>query len=108
MRRVIIESPYAGDIGGNVLYALQCMEDSLARGEAPFASHLIYTHILDDQVAIEREKGIAAGLAWAMAAELTAVYTDNGISPGMKLGITNAEQAGRPIEYRRLTDVHPG
>ena len=40
---VIIESPYMGDVQRNIAYAQQCMGDSLKRGEAQFASHLLYT-----------------------------------------------------------------
>lgn len=102
MKRVIIESPYAGDIWRNVEYARACVADSLKRGEAPFASHLFYTQlgILRDNLPEERALGIDAGLAWGAAAELTTVYTDLGISEGMQYGITNALAVARPIEYR--------
>jgi hypothetical protein len=50
MKKVIIESPFAGDVKKNIEYARKCMRDSLLRGEAPLASHLLYTQdgILDD------------------------------------------------------------
>lgn len=104
MRRVIVESPYAGDVESNVEYARACIRDSLSRGEAPIASHLLYTQpgILRDEEPEERQWGIDAGLAWGSQAEATVVYTDRGISGGMKYGIANAEKAGRPIEYRTL------
>lgn len=103
-RRVIIESPYAGDIEANTAYARACVRDSLARGEAPIASHLLYTQpgILRDDVPDERARGIAAGLAWGMMAHVTVVYTDLGISGGMRQGVEAAERAGRPIEFRSL------
>ena len=65
MRLVIVESPYAGDVEENVRYARACLADCLARGEAPFASHLLYTQpgVLDDDVPGERALGIAAGFA---------------------------------------------
>jgi hypothetical protein len=71
LRRVILESPYAGDIERNVAYARAAMRDSLLRGEAPIASHLLYTQpgVLDDQVSDERRLGIEAGLVWRVAAE---------------------------------------
>lgn len=55
MRMVIVESPYAGDIERNVAYARACIADCLKRGEAPFASHLLYTQpgVLDDGVPAE-------------------------------------------------------
>lgn len=104
MRLVIIESPYAGDVDANVAYARRCVRDSLARGEAPIASHLLYTQpgILDDDVSIERQQGIDAGLAWRRVAEASVVYTDRGISDGMRYGIRAAEAAGIPVEYRSI------
>lgn len=105
MKLVIIESPYAGDISANVAYARLCVRDSLQRGEAPIASHLLYTQdgILRDEEPAERQQGIDAGLAWLSVADLTAVYTDNGISRGMEYGIEAAEKAGVMIAYRKAT-----
>lgn len=104
MKLVIVESPYAGDVDRNVTYARACLRDCLERGEAPYASHLIYTQpgVLDDDDPDERMWGIHAGFAWGEQAEATVVYTDHGISKGMKYGIEAAEKAGRPVEYRRL------
>ncbi|MFY9457510.1 MAG: hypothetical protein WAP23_01080 [Candidatus Spechtbacterales bacterium] len=104
LRRVIVESPFAGDVERNLEYARKCMHDCLMRGEAPFASHLLYTqpYILDDEIPEERNLGIQAGLAWGSVAEATVVYTDLGISEGMKRGIARAKSEGRPVEYRSL------
>ncbi len=104
MRRVIVESPYAGDIEKNVEYARACMRDCLMRNEAPFASHLLYTQpgVLKDEVPEERQHGIDAGLAWGGVADATVVYTDLGISRGMQYGIERAQKDGRPVEYRSL------
>ena len=104
MRLVILESPFAGDIDANVAYARACVRDSLARGEAPIASHLLYTQpgILDDSIAAERALGIAAGLAWRAVAQASVVYVDRGISPGMRAGMDAAAVAGLPVELRSL------
>lgn len=109
MRLVILESPYAGDVEANLEYARRAMADSLARGEAPLASHLLYTQpgILDDGVPEERDRGIAAGLVWARAAEATVLYADRGISSGMRIGRGNARIAGRPVEVRYLDGDFP-
>lgn len=106
MRRVIIESPYAGDIAANIEYARLCLRHSILLGEAPLASHLLYTQngVLKDDDLRERDLGISIGLIWAECADLTAVYIDYGISKGMQQGIAHAQKARRPIEYRRLTD----
>lgn len=102
MKRVVIESPYAGDTAVNLGYLAECLKDSINRGEAPFASHAIYPLCLDDNVREERIKGIVCGYQWMVAADLVAVYTDLGISPGMKAGISRATDLGKPIEYRKL------
>lgn len=104
MRLVIVESPYAGDIEKNVAYARRCVRDSLLRGEAPIASHLLYTQpgILRDKVPEERQHGIDAGLAWRRVAQATVVYTDLGISRGMEYGIKAAANDGLPVEYRSI------
>ena len=106
MRRVILESPYAGDVSANETYARRCVADSLRRGEAPLASHLLYTQpgILDDTVPEERTLGIDAGLVWGPHAEATVVYTDRGISPGMRYGIERARDDGRQVEYRSIEE----
>jgi oligoribonuclease (3'-5' exoribonuclease) len=104
MKRVIIESPYAGEIPQNLEYARRCMADALCREEAPFASHLLYTQpgILDDTILEERRLGIEAGLAWGRDADLVAAYVDRGISDGMRLGFDRARKRGTPIEVRAL------
>jgi hypothetical protein len=104
MRLVIVESPYAGDVEANVEYARACVRDALLRGEAPIASHLLYTQpgILNDDIPNERQHGIDAGLAWRRAADASVVYTDRGISKGMEYGIAASRDAGLEIEYRKL------
>lgn len=100
---VVLESPYAGDVEANLAYARAAIADSLARGEAPIASHLLYTQpgILDDADPSERVKGIAAGHAWIGVAAKLVVYTDLGISAGMEAGIAAARSWAQqvPIEY---------
>lgn len=83
IQRVIIESPYAGEVETNLRYLRACMRDSLLRGEAPFASHGLYTQpgVLDDTL-MEREIGMLAGFAWREVAQ-TVFYMDLGWSPGM-------------------------
>lgn len=104
MKRVIIESPYAGDIEGNLKYLRACMRDALMRGEAPYASHALYTQpgVLDDNDPAERQMGIQAGFEWREAAQMTVVYHDLGITPGMQKGIDHANQIGHQVEYRTL------
>jgi hypothetical protein len=102
MITVLLESPFAGNVEQNTQYARAAMLDCLKRNEAPFASHLLYPQVLDDQNPAQRESGIQAGLAIGALLEKTVVYTDLGISRGMQLGIEAAQKCGRPIEYRTL------
>lgn len=104
MQRVVLESPYAGDVKINTLYARRCMKDCLERGEAPYASHLLFTQegILDDNKPDERKRGIEAGFLWGQLADKVVVYTDLGVSSGMKLGIERAQKAKQFIEFREF------
>lgn len=81
--KVIIESPYRGAINSNTLYLHKAIKDSIARGEAPFASHAFYPQFLQEEQIDERVKGIWAGFAWGLFADLIAFYADYGWSEGM-------------------------
>lgn len=112
MIKVLLESPFAGKGGtdserrrseaNNIRYARTCLHDCFQRGEAPFASHLLYTQegVLDDGVAEERRLGIEAGLIWGQEAEKSVFYLDRGYSSGMNHGLLDALVKGRPFEFR--------
>lgn len=116
LKKVILESPFAPGsrpvLGVdtffseevNVDYARRCLHDSLLRGEAPLASHLLYTQpgVLDDTIPEERALGIEAGLVWGDTAAATVVYLDHGVSRGMVFGVERAAREGRPVEFRVL------
>lgn len=119
--RVCIESPCRGHVPEstpawlrglverfgrtlNMEYAKRCVLDSLRRGEAPFASHVLYDRagILDDAKPEERELGMRAGRAWEQTVDLMAVYADFGLSEGMKAAIYRAGTLGIQVETRSL------
>ncbi|MDO8600219.1 MAG: hypothetical protein Q7R73_01190 [bacterium] len=127
MKRVIVESPYMAQkislpkpfgflnifvnffyqkwiLRRNLKYARACLRDCLQRGEAPFASHLLYTQdgVLRDEVPEERKLGMEAGFVWGECAEKTVVYINLGLSSGMIKGMERAIKAKRLIEYRSL------
>jgi hypothetical protein len=86
MRRhplVVIESPYTGDVERNVAYLQRCIKNSIERGEAPFASHQMYTTALDDENEEQRNLGIECGYTWLREAHCQAFYLDHGWSRGM-------------------------
>lgn len=114
MRLVIIESPFAAKkpdgswdpegVEENLRYLREAMRDCLLRGEAPYASHALYTQpgVLDDRIPEQRKLGMEAGFAWNTRADASVLYVDRGISSGMQAGIENAMKAGRTVEIRRL------
>lgn len=110
MKRVIVESPFAHAIDDDVTsarvwrYVRAALRDCLLRGEAPFASHGLYTQegVLSDWEPSERALGIAAGFAWGEVAELRAFYTDLGVTSGMLKGIEEAERLGQAYEKRTI------
>lgn len=105
MRLVVLESPYAGDVGANVAYARAAMADSIRKhGEAPIASHLLYTQpgVLDDSLPEERALGIAAGLAWRAVAQGAVFYVDRGWSKGMLGAKELYEREGFPYSVRSI------
>jgi hypothetical protein len=104
MRRVVLESPYAGEVERNVAYARRCVRHSLSLGEAPIASHLLYTQqgILNDNIPGERQLSIEAGLAWLDVADAMVAYVDHGISPGMAEAIRRAQEAGKRVDQRQI------
>lgn len=106
MKRVVIETPYSAktweDRDRNDRYLKAAMLDSLHRGEAPYASHALYTQFLDDDRPDERRLGMEAGFAWGASAEEIVVYTDLGLSHGMREGIAVALRRGQKVTYRSL------
>lgn len=108
MKRVILETPFSGktdeEVATNIKYARLCVRDCLRRGEAPIASHILFTQpdVLDDKNPEERLLGMEAGFAWREVAEATVVYKDRGISEGMLRGIRDARKKGCQVEYRKL------
>lgn len=99
---VVIESPFAGDREKNVAYARALVRHALKQGLYPYASHLFYPQVLDDDHPQERKLGIDAGFAWGALATKTFVGIDLGISKGMELGIAAAKERGREVVEVRL------
>lgn len=102
MIRTCVESPLAGNFRRNVRYAQLCMLDSLKRGEAPYASHLLYPQVFDDLDEDQRRVGLTAGHEWLRQAELVAFYIDLGMSRGMAMAEGLAFKLGKATTHRRL------
>lgn len=99
-----IISPYAGDIQGNVAFAIRCCRMAIRQGYTPIAVHLLYPQILNDQDPAERAVGLELGLdilrhcsaAWVCGTR---------VSQGMEGEIQTAQQLGIPVQY--IEEVEP-
>ena len=103
MQRVVVESPYAGDIAFNTAYARACLRDCIDRGEAPIASHLLYPQVLDEHDPLGRELGISLGYQWIRVADKVVFYTDFGMSKGMKVASHYAAEHKIQKHFRQLS-----
>jgi hypothetical protein len=104
---VVIESPWAGlGAGERALdYLRNCIRDSLARGEIPWASHamLAHTRALYEEDEDQRAEGLETNREMIRChAQLVVFYTDHGMSPGMKLARQWAGMHGVRIEERKI------
>lgn len=98
---VMVESPYKGEVSRNMAYLARCIEDSLSKNEAPFASHGFYTFYLDDKVPEERMVGIECGLAWGKLSSHV-FYTDYGWTTGMLLALEECKASNRAYIQRQI------
>lgn len=110
MKPVIIISPFRAKTKRgnreNIAYAERLVDNAIAREEAPFAAHLLYPRVLDDNDAEARTRGMKA--AWALYPVYAAgngcavVGVDRGMTAGMADDIEAAKRAGLPVHYRSL------
>jgi len=92
---VAIESPFAGDTGLNIKYAIACARNILSLGHLPFAGHLLYPLILKDHDSEQRKLGMKAGQLIADKCAVRWFFVDYGYSSGMKAARTHAEKIGQ-------------
>ena len=117
IKTVIIESPFDGDLNRNSFYTRLCVLDSIRRGEAPVACHLVYPSLTTDLASMVRpafihDNSATSPLTRAEAfehiealrnrLEATIFYTDLGMSEGMSEARARCEEKGLPFEERRL------
>lgn len=108
-RPIILLSPFRGGDRRCRDYLIAAMADSIAQGEAPFASHMLYPSVLEDRVPEERAKGFECESAWLLAlaadpadvAPRIVVYCDLGISEGMR-NTLNSLGTGFDVVFRTL------
>jgi hypothetical protein len=102
LKPVIIESPYAGKnpvhYRRNIAYLHRIIQDCLARGEVPFASHGFYPGALDDTIPEQRKAGIEAGFKTAEFFHALGGFRifcrDRNTSTGMVFGEQHSDNIG--------------
>jgi hypothetical protein len=95
---VFICSPYAGDIKKNTQNAMRYLKFAADRGAIPFAPHLLYPQVLDENDPSQRELGLFFGMVWLSKCDELWAFGDH-ISPGMQAEINKAKRRGMLIRY---------
>lgn len=95
---VFICSPFAGDVELNTTKTQRYMRFAVEQDAIPFAPHLLYPQVLDENNPLEREMGVTFGLIWLGKCDELWVFGST-ISEGMKREIARAERRGVPIKY---------
>jgi hypothetical protein len=103
---VVLETPWAGLGAGDKAksYVRNCIRDCIARGEIPWASHVMFawTDALYETDEEQRAEGIELNKQMLLRADKVVAYTDHGISKGMQIAITFAKIHGKNVEKRFL------
>lgn len=95
---VYICSPYAGDTVRNILAAQKYCKYAVECGCIPFASHLLYPQILDDDIPEQRSLGLSFGNVFMDKCNEVWIFGKD-YSPGMKAEHNRAVQKGYRIRY---------
>lgn len=98
---VFICSPFASDIAGNVMRTIRYMRFAVVKGVIPFAPHLLYPQVLDEDDPSSRELGLFFGMVWLGKCDELWVFGRH-LSNGMAREIAKAKNRGIPI--RRFND----
>ncbi|MCK5018258.1 MAG: hypothetical protein KAS32_14470 [Candidatus Peribacteraceae bacterium] len=101
MDKVYVCSPYGGD-HKNLLYAQKCVLYVLKKGHAPFAPHLQYGPVLNEDE--DRKLGMDAGNKWLRISDVVMVFADRGISPGMREEMATAREQRIPIQTIKIEE----
>ena len=94
---VFVCSPYRGDKQRNAQNAIAYCQIEMAMGNTPFAPHLFFTQLTDNDDDIEH------GIDILQRCDEVHVY-GNRITAGMKQEIDFAEYVGIPVRYMERGD----
>jgi hypothetical protein len=100
-KKVYVVSPYAGDTDANVKAAKRYCRYVIKKHCIPVASHLLYPGILKDDDPEERELGLMFGLALLAMTDEVWVFSEHGISEGMRQEIHEAKCLKKTVRIVR-------
>ena len=107
VRKDIPQLERAKQYAVRVLFALAAMQDSLRKQEAPVLPQLQFTPVLNASVIEDRQRGLTATQALVLALKQVVVYTNLGITSGMKEVMSLAKVHGKKVVLRELKDFSP-
>ena len=93
---VYIASPLSGDVAHNLDFARQACRYAIAQGVTPFAPHLLYPQMLNDNDPAERQLGLEVGNQMLELCDALWLCGDR-VSPGMEGERKLAEELGIPV-----------
>jgi len=82
---IMVESPFAGDVERNIIYARRAMRYVIDRGHVPIVPHLMYPQVMDDTDPEERARALHMCDILRLRAHETWFFVDYGMSKGMKI-----------------------
>ena len=102
MNLIYVASPYRGDVETNLAFAKECCNFVLEQGCNFFCPHLMYTQVLNDDIAEERELGLKLGQDMLLKCDELWCFGEV-ITEGMKAEIEYAK--GNGIAIRQIADI---
>lgn len=105
---VYICSPYAGDTENNIVAAKRYLLFAAKNNAIPFAPHLLYPQVLDDDNPGGRALALFFGMVFLCKCDEVWVFGGR-ISLGMEAEISKAGRRGMRIRYfnKNCEEVHP-
>ncbi len=101
---VYIASPLCGDVEKNLEFARRACRFAIEQEVTPFAPHLLYTQMLDDNSPADRQLGIEMGGQMLELCDELWLCGDR-ISAGMAGEKELAEQLGIPVRQINAEDI---
>ena len=96
---IFVSSQYRGDVEKNTEKAKEYCKYILDQGHTPFAPHLLYPQLLNDNDHDERARGLLCGIDILLRCNEVWVFGDK-ITEGMQFEIDYAELYGIPVMYK--------